>query len=293
MRDIRDTLMTEKFWLSPLLLVMTTSMWASTQASITQLIGPAPTTTALARPTGSLFVSTAQPLTIAVTSNNGLVVPGGSVTLTDNSNVIGTAPVSNGTATFAQESYSAGNHQLIACYQGASNFSASCSAPLNVSALAPYLLEQTKPSATIDAPKVFVDDLQVIPAEGFSGVVQLACQVSSYNCTLSPSLVSFPGDGKTQIVRASFSSAATSNAAALPGLMILGLVGILIRKRRGRIGKAQLLFSSTALLCFLGCGPLISVPVSSATQTMLVNSTSGSYSQAVTYRIQVISDVTQ
>jgi len=285
--------MTNKFWLSPLLLVMTTSMWASTQASLTQVVVPAPTMTALARPTKSFFVSTAQPLTIAITSNNGLVVPSGNVMLTDNSNVIGTASVSNGTAAFVQESNSAGNHQLIACYQGTSNFSGSCSAPLNVSAVAPYLLQQTKPSATIDAPKVFVDDLQVIPAEGFSGVVQLTCQVSSYSCTLSPSLVSFPGDGKTQIVRASFSSAGTSSAAALAGLPMLGLVGILVGKRRGRIGKVRLFFSSTALLGFLGCGPLISVPVSSATQTMLVSSTSGSYSQAVTYQIQVVSDVAQ
>jgi hypothetical protein len=293
MREYKDVVVTKTCWLTPLFLLLTASVGASTQATLTQLVRPALTATLLEQPSGALFASTAVPLTIEVTSSNGLIVPSGTVTLTDNYNVIGNATVSNGTATFNQKIPFTGDHQFVACYAGIANFSASCSAPLSISALLPYLLEQTSPSGTVAAPKVFVDNLKVIPTKGFSGVVQLNCQVSSYSCNLSPSSVSFSGNGNVQIVKASFTPVATPTSAGLLGLPIVGMLGFLIKKRRGRSGNMRFLLCSAVLLCIVGCGPVISVPVSRATQTMLVNSTSGAYSQTVTYQIQVETDVVQ
>ncbi|WP_353072137.1 Ig-like domain-containing protein [Tunturiibacter gelidoferens] len=293
MREYKNVVVINRCWLAPLFLLLTLSVGASTQATLTQLVRPVPTATVLEQPSGALFASTAVPLTIEVTSSNGLIVPNGSVTLTDNSIVVGYVTVANGIATFTQKALFTGDHQLVACYTGVANFSASCSAPLNISALLPYLLEQTNPSGSVAAPKVFVDNLKVIPTKGFSGVVRLNCQVSSYSCSLSPSSVSFSGDGSAQIVKASFSPAATPTSAGLLGLPIVGMLGVLIRRRPRRSGNIRFLLCSAALLCVVGCGPVISVPVSSATQTMLVNSTSGSYSQAVTYQIQVETDIVE
>jgi hypothetical protein len=290
MREPKDVAVINSSWLITLFLFLTFSADASTQATLTQVVSAAPTVTLLQQPPESLFASNAFPFVIEVTSSNGLVVPTGNVTLTDNSNLIGSAPVDNGKATVTQSVPSTGGHLLVACYAGSANFLSSCSAPLTISTLAPYLLKQTDPSGTVDAPKAFVDNLKVVPTKGFSGVVRLNCQVSSYSCNLSPSSLSFSGDGNVQIVKASFSPVATSTSAELFGIPIIGFLGWLIKRGRHGCSNLWLLLCSAALLCVLGCGPVISVPVNGANQTMIVNSTSGSYSQTVTYQIQVESD---
>lgn len=294
MRETINIAVLHKYWLIMIVLLATTSMDASTKVSMTQLVVPASTVTVLAQlqPAGSSFASTTIPLSVVVTSGNGIIIPNGSVTLTDNSEVTGSAVIDDGIASFTQSS-SIGSHQLVACYGGTANFSASCSTPIGVSVLPPYHLDQTKSSGTVNAPKQFVDDLQVIPAERFAGVVRLTCQVSSYSCSLSPSSVSFSGNGEKQIVKASFSPAATSTSAGLLAWPIVGLVGAAIRKRRERLKNIRLVLGSAAFICCVGCGPVISVPISSAAQTMIVTSQSGVYSQAVSYQIQVVTDVAQ
>ena len=293
---MRDTLNTATFrncCVVATVLVAASSMDASTKVSMTQLVVPAPTVTVLAQPAGPSFASTALPLRIMITSGNGMIIPNGNVTVTDNSEVVGSAPVDNGIASLTQSSPSIGSHQLVACYGGIANFLSSCSSPIGVSVLPPYLLDQTKSSGTVNAPRTFVDDLQVIPTQGFVGVVQLTCQVSSYSCNLSLSSISLSGDGKKQVVKASFTPAATSTSAELFGWPIVGLLGMAIRKRRLKLRSVCLVLGSAALMCSVGCGPVISVPINSATQTMVVTAQSGLYSQAVTYQIQVVTDVDQ
>jgi Bacterial Ig-like domain (group 3) len=293
MSESKNIFVVTNCWLTSLFIFLTLSAGASTQATLTQVVSPAPTTTLLNQPPGTLFASSEFPLLIQVTSGNGLVVPNGNVTLTDNSKLVGNASVDNGRVIFTQIVASVSGHLLVACYTGSPNFSASCSAPLNVSTLAPYLLKQTNPSGMVDAPKVFVDNLKVIPAKGFSGTVQLTCQVSSYSCNLSPSSISFSGNGSMKTVKAAFSPTATSTSAELFGLPIIGLLGLLIKRSRSRWIGVPFLLSSALLLCVLGCGPVISIPVSGASQTMTVNATSGSYSDAVTYQIEVETNTVQ
>jgi Bacterial Ig-like domain (group 3) len=293
MSPIRDIAKPKKWWLVTLLLSVTGVMSASTKARMTQLVVPASTVTSLAEPTGAVFASTVVPLTIAVTSSNGPIIPSGEVILTDNSKALGNLFVDDGAANFNQIYSDVGNHLLVACYDGAANFSPSCSAPINISVLPPYLLTQTKSSGSADAPKAFEDDLRVIPTKGFSGVVQLKCQASSFSCSLSPSVVSLSGDGKAQIVKAVFTPVAASPMTRLSGLPIVGILGVVFARRRRRYGRTLLFLCGTCLLCIAGCGPIISIPVSNTTQTMVVTSTSGSYSQAVTYQIEVVADAAQ
>jgi hypothetical protein len=293
MRDTINKAIFRKCCFVAIVLRSVVSMDASTKASITQLVIPAPTVTVLAQPEEPSFASTALPLRVMITSGNGMIIPNGDVTLTDNSDVVTSAPVNNGVASFTQNSFSIGSHRLVACYGGIANFSSSCSAPVGVSVLSPYLLDQTNSSGTVNAPKAFVDDLQVIPTKGFVGVVQLTCQVSSYSCNLSPSSVSLSGNGKKQVVKASFSPAATATSAELFGWPIVGLLGIAIKKKRLKLRNGCLVLGSVAFMFCTGCGPVISVPINSAAQTMIVTSQSGRYTQAVTYQIQVVTDVSQ
>jgi hypothetical protein len=207
--------------------------------------------------------------------------------------VIDSASVNFGAAAFSQQVTAAGSHQLVACYTGISNFLASCSAPLEYAAVAPYFLEQSNPSGVVSAPTVFVDKLKVIPAKGFSGVVKLTCQVSSDSCKLTPSSLLFTGDGKEQFVEASFNPVSAVNPAGLLLLPAVVLLGILTGRNRRNLVGISVFLCGGALLCLQGCGPVISIPVSRVNQTMFVNSTSGTYSQAVTYQLQVETDLAQ
>jgi hypothetical protein len=294
MRKVKEMIMTNSHTLVFLPLLLCTPMRASTQATLSQLVLPAATTTSLEQPSsGPLYVATVVRLTVQVTAASGVTISSGSVSLTDNSEVIGDALITNGTASFNQVVLSAGVHQLIACYVGTSNLSNSCSTPSNYSAVAPYVLEQGTETALINAPKVFVDKLRVIPAMNFSGVVQLTCQVSSDSCNLQPSTVSFSGNGKAQIVNMSFSPTPMTASAGFLGVPLAGLLGLLITKKHKRFSGIALFVCSTGFLCLAGCGPVVSIPVNLADHTILVDSTSGPYSQAVTYQIQVATDVTQ
>jgi Bacterial Ig-like domain (group 3) len=71
---------------------------------------------------------TGQAITFAVTVTGSS--PGGSVTFTDNGGTIGTASVTNGTASLTVPSLSQGNHSIVAQYSGDANNLAANSAPL-------------------------------------------------------------------------------------------------------------------------------------------------------------------
>jgi len=148
-----------------------------------------------------------------------------------------------------------------------------------------YQLQQGTASSVIDAPHPFIDKLSVIPSKNFVGVVQLSCRVSAYKCELSPSSLTFSGDGKTQTIQVSFIPSATA-LGGLFGLSIFGVVGV--RSKRYPISKKLILIVAVCTLIGLaGCGPTIAVPFGAENYTMLVSSSSGTYSQAVTYQIRV------
>jgi hypothetical protein len=268
-------------------LLWTSSAEGSTQASLVQVVHQAPTATYLQVPASPALTAGEVTVTIHVVSSNGLTIPNGAVAVSDGSTSLGEFAVSNGNATGTISVKSLGAHELTACYLNSDNYAPSCSSPVMLTSLPPYTLQQGTSSSVINAPSPFVDKLKVIPAKGFVGVVQLACQVPAYKCALSPSSVTFSGDGQTQTVQVSFIPSTTMALAGLLGLPFIGLVGTGFRRRASLSAKLIVLASAGALLALTGCGPIVSVPLNTADYTMLVNSTSGTYSQAVSYDIHV------
>jgi hypothetical protein len=271
-------------------LIWVSSAEAATQAHMVQIVQPAPTATYLQPPTNSALAVIGTTLNVKVASPTGPTVPNGAVVLTDGPTTVGSFPLTNGVATASVDLSAVGTHQLTACYVASANFAASCSSPMGFTSLAPYTLQQGKASGVINAPTPFVDHLEIIPAKGFAGVVQLACQVPANTCSLSPSSVTFTGNGQIQTVEASFVPSMTTAISSLIGLPIVGLIGLRRRKGSRSATRFAVLVCIAMVLGVTGCGPIISVPFNSANYTMLVNSNSGAYSQAVTYTIQV--DVT-
>ena len=268
-------------------LLWTAGAKGSTQASLVQVVHQAPSTTYLQVPASPAHVAGEVPVNIQVVSSNGLTISNGIVVVSDGSTSLGQFTILNGTATGNVNIQSLGTNQLTACYLNSDNYAPSCSSPVTLTALAPYTLQQGISSSVINAPSPFVDQLKVIPAKGFVGVVQLACQVPAYTCTLSPSSVAFSGDGQTQTVKVTFSPSTNAALAGLLGLPLVGIVGIRFKRRRSIPSIMALLVGCFALLVLSGCGPIVSVPFSTADYTLQVNSTSGSYSQAVSYDIRV------
>ena len=268
-------------------LMWTSSAEASTQASLVQVVHQAPSTTYLQVPANSARTTGEVTVNIQVVSSNGLTVPDGFVVVSDGSTLLGKFTITNGSATGAVNIQSLGTNELTACYLSSANYEPSCSSPVLLTALAPYTLQQGIPSSEINAPSQFVDKLQVIPTTGFTGVVQLACQVTAYTCALSPSSIKFSGDGQMQIVKVTFTPSNTTALAGLLGLPLIGLAGTRLRRRGSISRKLVVLAGGFALVALTGCGPIVSLPFSATNYTMLVNSTSGSYSQAVSYDIRV------
>jgi hypothetical protein len=268
-------------------LLWTSSAEGSTQASLVQVVHQAPTTTYLQVPASPALTAGEVTVIIQVVSSNGLTIPNGAVAVSDGSTSLGEFAVSNGNVTGTISVESLGTHELTACYLNSDNYAPSCSSPVMLTSLPPYTLQQGISSSVINAPSPFVDKLKVIPAKGFVGVVQLACQVPAYKCALSPSSVTFSGDGQTKTVQVSFIPSTTTVLAGLLGLPLIGLINTGFRRRASLSTKLIVLASAGALLALTGCGPIVSVPLNTADYTMLVNSTSGTYSQAVSYDIHV------
>ena len=258
---------------------------SSTQAHMVQVVQALATTTNLEVPAGSTIASNSVAINVEIVSVRGVRIPNGLVFISDGSSTIGTFGVADGKASGTVTITGNGTHQLVACYGKADNYLASCSAPVTLSVGAPYTLQQGIVTSVVDGSKPFIDKLKVIPAKNFTGVVQLGCQVPAYQCALSPSSVSFPGDGQTQIVQVSFIP-----TAPLTGLIVLPIVAVIaVRlKRSFSLPTIALLTICTyAVLGLTGCGPIVAIPLNATNYTMLVNSTSGTYSQAVTYDIHV------
>jgi hypothetical protein len=268
-------------------LLWTSSAMGSTQASLVQLVHQAPSTTSLQVVAGSAHTAGDVTVNVQVVSSNGLTIPNGVVAVYEGSTSLGQFYVSNGNASGTISVQSPDANGLIACYLNSDNYAASCSSPAVLTSLPPYTLQQGVSSSVINAPSPFVDKLKVIPAKDFVGVVQLGCQVPAYKCALSPSSVTFSGNGQTQTVQVTFIPSTTGALASLLGFPLIGLVGAGLKRRRSISAKLLVLVGAGELLALTGCGPIVSVPLDAANYTMLVNSTSGTYSQAVSYDIRV------
>lgn len=277
--------MTLKLWLAVVACLVTPPFRALSQAQLTQVVRKAPSSTTIQSPNMTIFASSGAPLLINVTSPAGITLPDGTVALSDGSVVIANVPLISSAAMLTETFLAMGVHQLTACYLGGANFSTSCSVPMNLTVVAPYSLQQTSASGVINAPSSFTDKLKVIPAPSFSGLVQLACAAPANGCSLSNSSLKFSGDGVTQLVEVSF---APPTASPFVGFMILPFIGLIGTPTKRRTVRGMAFLIGLGVLTFAtGCGPVVSIPFSEANYSVLINSTSGAYNQAVTYEIQV------
>jgi hypothetical protein len=263
-----------------------TTVRAFTQAHLVQIVQPAPTVTTLQTPEGSSLAATGVALTVRVIAPSGLVAPNGMALLSDGSTALDNVSIVNGAANPTENFSSLGTHQLSVCYIGTANFLPSCSAPINLTVSAPYVLQQTKASGIITSTATFTDKLSIIPATGFIGTVQLSCQAQEDKCNLSAMSLLFSGNGEPQVVKASFIPVASTPSSTDFLAPLLGIIGYKGRRKRFVAKLLGILASAIFLSGLTGCHAL-SYPFVPGNDSMAIVAKSGPYSQTVTYQITV------
>lgn len=202
-------------------------------------------------------------LTAAVLGTN----PTGDVVFSSNGTSLGTAPLSNGTATLQTSFASAGTYAVTASYQGDKSNSASLSNSVSITVAAPdFTITSNPTSATITPGQSATFSLTLTPIGGYAGTVNLSCGSlpSKVTCSFSPSAIT-PINGSS--AKGTLTISTTAAVAALdippaPGgtpwlpagtLTVAGLLGLFINPRRlTRWNRRLWMLACVALLCSAG-----------------------------------------
>ena len=233
------------------------------------------TRTTLAATTDDAGPRTRTTLTAHVTTTDLRALPSGVVTFRAGDRELGSALLdSAGNASLKTDTLPAGDHQVVAMYQGEPHFQASASAPsqvhANVSTVAGFSIAAA-PTALTTVVGGFVSTVvTVTPVNGFSGYVSLSCEGLPVNttCTFSPvavpavcGTVCTPGTSTMQIQTQTPSPGATSGLRTddstpryvfvLPALF--GLLGLGARKKRGWRNLALVMATFAGLLSMSAC----------------------------------------
>ena len=197
-----------------------TNFASSTNATaLIVVVTLAPTTTTLtsnvssATPVapGSSITFTAVVKSAVLTSN-----PSGTVTFTEGTITLGTAPVNTttGVATLTGTTFPVGTYSVTATYNGDAGFAMSTSNSVTISNLAPqYILSNTPTALSVTAPGSVGTSFTIAPISGYTGGIDMACSGLPANtqCSFTPGAVYF------------INTTSSSGATITPGAQAVGL----------------------------------------------------------------------
>src|SRR5436853_902167 len=145
----------------------------STSPILTQTIGKAASSTAVASSNNPSIIGTAVTLTASVTSPvTGTLT--GTVTFQDGTSALGTGTLSGGTATFATSALVGGVHSITAVYGGDASFASSTSPGLTQT-VADFSLSASPTVAAATAGSTSTYLITIAPLGGFSQTISFQC----------------------------------------------------------------------------------------------------------------------
>src|SRR5207302_324920 len=145
----------------------------STSPILTQTIGKAASSTAVASSNNPSIIGTAVTLTASVTSPvTGTLT--GTVTFQDGTSALGTGTLSGGAATFITSGLTAGTHSITAIYGGDANFAGSTS-PVLTQTVADFSLSASPNAASATAGSTSTYAITITPQGGFSQTIAFQC----------------------------------------------------------------------------------------------------------------------
>jgi len=147
--------------------------------TVSLMVNPALTMTALAANTTSLLPGAQLTLTATVSGSSGISgAPGGVVTFSDGNSVLGNANLSAaGVATFSPSGLGVGAHTFSASYSGDSNDARSSSSAITVT-ISDFTLPASPTSPiSVDRGQTATTKIAVTPISGFTGTISFTCAV--------------------------------------------------------------------------------------------------------------------
>ncbi|HEY1901377.1 MAG TPA: Ig-like domain repeat protein [Terracidiphilus sp.] len=161
---------------------------ASTSAAITEVVGVLPTTTDLS--TATTTGANAQTILVSTVQNNGVPgpVPTGTVTFTNGTTTVGSAPLNaDGVATLTPN-LGAGSYNIIASYPGDALHGPSQSAPVSVNSMgSSYTLTVTPNAVNLATTQNSIVTVKLASVSGFTDTIGLGCASlpAGVNCHFS------------------------------------------------------------------------------------------------------------
>ena len=237
----------------------------SAAVSVTVVASATSTTTTLTASSTQASQGATVTLTASVTPTTGTTQPTGTVTFYNGTTALGTASLSNSSATLSVTTLPIGTDSLTASYAGTSTFAASTSSVVSVTILQPSFSLAASPSTlSVTGGQNATTTLTVTPTNGFNQTLSFACSglPSGSSCTFGTPSVQSNG---TTTVSLSISTTALSAALArplsssTPLFAILPFLGILsLRRRKVLVRALQLGIVALAFVAIgagmIGCG---------------------------------------
>ncbi len=192
---------------------------AGVSPALTITVAPAVTTMAVTSSANPSYAG--QSVTFTATIAGLIPGAGGTVTFSNGSTPLGTAPVSNGTASFTTTTLSsAGSQTITAAYGGDANDGAS-SGSVTQTVVAPVTIGPgtgDSTSLTVSSGQSVTTQVSFAGAAGFSGSVKFSCTGLPMNasCSFSPASVTVSGTTAAS-TSLTVSTAATAMASARDG----------------------------------------------------------------------------
>jgi hypothetical protein len=277
---------------------------ASSSNAVPVTVAAVASKTTLAVSTASANPSQQLSFTATVTGFN----PTGSVTFVAGSTTLGTAPVTNGTATLPFSFAAAGSYTITANYAGDAANLASSSNAVSVSVVTPDFTVSASPGAvTITAGQTATIMLSVTPVGGYGGTVKFSCGTlpSGVTCTFTPASVT-PANGMAATSTLTVATTAPTSAmlrgiaGPLQGIAWASIICLAFSPRRLWRSNRQLMRSGVLLVLLMsglmaisGCSsssPAITnpgTPKGTQTITVSVNDVAGGPSHNATLQITV------
>lgn len=219
--------------------------------SVAVSVLPVSTTTSLSVSAAQASQGTPITLTAAVVAASG--APTGTVNFFNGSTQIGSAMLTNGTATLSISTLAVGSNFLTATYPGVSGFESSTSAAASVTILQPsFTLAATPSTLSVTGGVAATTALTVTPTNGFNSALSFSCSglPAGSSCTFGTPVSQSNG---TSTVALSISTETLSASAMLGFLPLLGLIAVSKRRKMFQLCLAPLALLVIAIAT-TGCG---------------------------------------
>jgi hypothetical protein len=277
---------------------------SSSAVSVT--VAPIATQTSLAVSAGNAGTNQQLSFTATITGFS----PAGNVTFNSGSTTLGTAIVTNGTASLPYAFTAPGTYTVTATYAGNIANLASTSTPVTVTIAAPdYTVTASPSTATIAAGQSATTTLTLTPVGGYNGTVKLSCGTlpAGATCTFAPASLT-PASGAAATSTLTITTTAPTTAmlrrvtSGMQGIAMAGILCLTFVPWRTRKLNHSLL--RTTLLTILLIAGLVSLsgcssspnssgttnpgtPTGTQTITVTTADASGALSHTINFQLTV------